>query len=547
MSLLVSIGANIGMSHAPDHSDSPIYQAILTRNKELVECLLENNAVGTSQLQAALRLARENCLDKIIGLLLKKLALDKNGSTLNLGGFRLVEIKPVWIQPSLGLKQEVVGRSHCRRGSLDDVLTEFRRRKNIVESSGTEPVSPSTTELVASTSLVALGLITPVQQPRRSWPMSATRPEGNEGSSEGFAIFSVPARQQEVYKQHTQWTNSSLPHLTSPPISFHHQRTTANRQRHLGVTASRPPNLATVVSSPLLPSKPINLSDNTSMVASVEEAGGNDFMSSVAVSNYNELNGFDEVDNGEAESSDSDAGGIQVRLPHRRHEDVARSATGAKHALFSVMDQFTEPGRRQRGASIIFPVRRGTVTSHDAAFSPRQIHRAAQRSILAKTSSRLSQFLSPLQSSDEGLGSDSCKDSSSLESFTHTAKPPRRIMPVSEHKHSIDKDETDSAPIPVVSTRHSSSSKSWKIISIDISSNELKSLDSLVSQGPAIARALSSLQRMDAKQNLMSNLPRNLFEVASACVFLFCFVCVCVLFGAILSIPLFHWLVLPLV
>ena len=95
---------------------TPIYQAVLTRDKEVVECLLSNNATNRSQIKAGLRLAREHRLDPIIGLLLRALGLDKERRILNLGGFDLIEIKPSWIEPSLGLKSSKY-KSHSRHHS----------------------------------------------------------------------------------------------------------------------------------------------------------------------------------------------------------------------------------------------------------------------------------------------------------------------------------------------------------------------------------------------------------------------------------------------
>ena len=58
---------------------------------------------SAKQLQAALKLARDHHLDDIIGLLLCAISLDKDRRVLNLSGLQLLEIKPAWIRPSLGL------------------------------------------------------------------------------------------------------------------------------------------------------------------------------------------------------------------------------------------------------------------------------------------------------------------------------------------------------------------------------------------------------------------------------------------------------------
>ena len=84
--LLIAIGADINQSKRDDYIDSPIYLAVDTRSKEMVQCLLEVGVDSAKQLQAALNLARDHHLDDIIGLLLCAISLDKDRRVLNLSG-----------------------------------------------------------------------------------------------------------------------------------------------------------------------------------------------------------------------------------------------------------------------------------------------------------------------------------------------------------------------------------------------------------------------------------------------------------------------------
>ena len=105
-----------------DFSDSPIYQAVLSKDREIVEYLLSRNSNNRRHLKHALSLARAFELNDVVGLILKSLGLDRQRRFLNFGGLDLVEIKPSWIYPSLGLRYNTNSlHRHRRHKSLEYV------------------------------------------------------------------------------------------------------------------------------------------------------------------------------------------------------------------------------------------------------------------------------------------------------------------------------------------------------------------------------------------------------------------------------------------
>ena len=93
----------------------------------MVEFLLQN---GVNNVHKALSIARERNLDDIIGLLLEHMTLDRNGDVVNMSGLELQTIKPKWILPSLGVKNNLFV-CHRRKRSLGLVTEALMRRKSI--------------------------------------------------------------------------------------------------------------------------------------------------------------------------------------------------------------------------------------------------------------------------------------------------------------------------------------------------------------------------------------------------------------------------------
>ena len=106
---------------------TPICVAVISRLKPMVELLLD---LGVSNVNAALKLSRELELDEITGILLKNIALDRNGDTVNLSGMELCLVKPQWILPCLGVS-EALRHNHLRRQSFDRIKDLLMRRKSI--------------------------------------------------------------------------------------------------------------------------------------------------------------------------------------------------------------------------------------------------------------------------------------------------------------------------------------------------------------------------------------------------------------------------------
>ncbi len=94
--MLIEIGADVNHAEA---TDTPICLAVQSKNKQMVEFLLQN---GVNNVHKALAISREMKLDEITGLVLEHIGLDRNGDVVNLSGLELKVVKPTWILPSLG-------------------------------------------------------------------------------------------------------------------------------------------------------------------------------------------------------------------------------------------------------------------------------------------------------------------------------------------------------------------------------------------------------------------------------------------------------------
>ena len=106
---------------------TPICLAVHSQMKAMVELLLD---LGASNVHAALKLSRELKLDDITGILLKNIALDRNGDTVNLSGIELRSVKPQWILPCLGVS-ESLRLNRLLQQSSDRIKDLLMRRKSI--------------------------------------------------------------------------------------------------------------------------------------------------------------------------------------------------------------------------------------------------------------------------------------------------------------------------------------------------------------------------------------------------------------------------------
>ena len=121
-------GRGVGREEVGEREEeTPICLAVLSRMKNMVELLLD---LGVSNVHAALKISRELELDDITGILLKCIALDRNGETVNLSGLELRTVKPQWLLPCLGVR-DVLRHNRYHRQSFDRIKDLLMRRKSI--------------------------------------------------------------------------------------------------------------------------------------------------------------------------------------------------------------------------------------------------------------------------------------------------------------------------------------------------------------------------------------------------------------------------------
>ena len=121
-------GRGVGREEVGEREEeTPICLAVLSRMKNMVELLLD---LGVSNVHGALKISRELELDDITGILLKCIALDRNGETVNLSGLELRTVKPQWLLPCLGVR-DVLRHNRYHRQSFDRIKDLLMRRKSI--------------------------------------------------------------------------------------------------------------------------------------------------------------------------------------------------------------------------------------------------------------------------------------------------------------------------------------------------------------------------------------------------------------------------------
>jgi len=98
----------------------------------MVESLLQHNITNVN-VREALKISWELKLDSIAGLLLECIATDRTRDSVNLSGLELTTVKPLWILPSLGLKnlpEAKLRKRHHKQQSLGHVKDFLVRRKS---------------------------------------------------------------------------------------------------------------------------------------------------------------------------------------------------------------------------------------------------------------------------------------------------------------------------------------------------------------------------------------------------------------------------------
>ena len=537
--MLIDIGADVNYSEEEDLSDSPIYQSVVTKDRDIVECLLERNITNRNQIKAAFSLARVFQLDEIIGLLLKKLGLDKQRKHLNWGGFDLVEIKPRWIYPSLGIK-DTQKRGHQRHKSLEHVADMINRREpidNSIQDSFQRFVEQSIENpSVRKTSLGIAGLV--MSSGVGIVPLFAS-PVGN-------------VSQSTEDQAHPNTMPSSSESIRLPSRFL---KSTDRRRNSSG--PSRKPSLPTVISSPLaavksnsMPSIVAGFEGSKESSLDIESGNEQAFLSSIPKEMPDDFidgpgDNEKESEQGLSDDDDDEEEGRE-RMPERRHCTISFSKTGATHVPFSTLERYKQISIDNNSASSItslIKLKEIEEQRPEESASLKQLKRiikypdvhplshghqrtrlaskAAIKRIKTKTDGSgnvlNSGSLSPFYSSDEHCSSAdvdglSLTLSSSKNVGSEVPKSSQEGGPKSPEGADL-VDGPSSAPPPPPPELHV---RPEAIAHFDLSSNKLKSLDSLLTPGHTIVRGLKNLLTLDLKQNSLDGLPEALMKVQHA-------------------------------
>lgn len=518
--MLVAIGADINQSK-DDFTDSPIYLAVDTRSKEMVQCLLEVGVDSMKQLQAALKLARKHNLDDIIGLLLSAIALDKDRRVLNLSGLELLEIKPAWIRPSLGLSQFEDLRTrkrygHQRTSSWDNVLDRIKSK--------TLPMQVGEKEVNSSDDIDDVMEDVP---PPSARPRKQSMPE--KGVTDQMKFLQQRRASLGFLQQQELLGDGSLSIREFAAAAIDSIRPQFMRQRQ-----TRPHARPRSPQPKLVLTRPEPEVQQAPPTETHPKGTERHFSVPVEEETVTSSGGFDEPDRGtfkersvticdpvhDFDSSDDDE--TQAHSPRRRHQSLALgTVTGAQHTNFSALDQIK---RRRQGIIQCDSPKGGSITRQisqllsplisredkTSPVSPSMVRRAAKKTRTKDSKARRRVEFS--SSSDDG--SAEVKPNNKL----HVSTSPYSIT---SKRKSVD--ETDSPGEQKVHRRlprntSSSSTLAMEVeqplVALDISSNSLSSLSSLVQEGPEIAMKLNALRMLDAKQNQLKQVPRALFQVS---------------------------------
>ena len=461
-------------------------------------------------------MARVFELDEIVGLLLKALGLDKQRRFLNLGGLDLVEIKPSWIYPSLGLKMNLNPvRRHRRHKSLEYV-TELIKRRNSVDNS----------------SLALFNISGNVQKSHET--LSKSQKYESEDSVKSLAMAGGVTAMLPTFTDTER--KSPLEHHSNVKST---QVPPRYRQRY-SQGASRPPGLATVISSPLATVKsnsmPIMIDNFESISVEDEKMGllGSAHRSESRDSpDGQEGEGGREVRRDETEWDTDDD--YEDRVPDRRHARTV-SKTGATHVPFSTLakyqrysnvddnptssitnliDQFEQEGTHLAVAQPFYSLdSKVIVQRRESSQGSKLVHRAAIKSMYVKDKTK--KFINSRSSSSDDLAStDNEELSFSLSIDLPKSSPDSSTKQPTEGEDLVDGGSTPASPPPpslsVPSVNIPLQLKT--LMYLDLSSNKLKNLGNLVEDSKKIIKSLKDVATMDLKQNSLTELPVQLLEV----------------------------------
>ncbi len=507
-----------------DFSDSPIYQAVLSKDREIVEYLLSRNSNNRRHLKHALSLARAFELNDVVGLILKSLGLDRQRRFLNFGGLDLVEIKPSWIYPSLGLRYNTNSLHRHRRHKSLEYVTVLINKRNSIDNS----------------SLASFSISNSFQSQQQNSLYSKNDPEKGIKSlmvAGGVAAMMPTFSDTERQLPLEQFNERSIDKIASLPTRY--------RQRH-SQGASRPPGLPTVISSPLatvksnsMPSM-VNNMNNLSFDIEEDSDGLTGRMrrseSRDTPDGQEETGGGGERD--EIESDTFDNG--EERVPERRHTNTL-SETGSTHVLFSTLAKYrkynTDDEHRSNSITTLIDENEndeGDMTvpnpfySLDAArlaqtrqksnyLGAKLVHRAARKSLYLKDKKN---FISSKSTSSDDLASEGLSLSLTLKDTELTTYPPESSTKQPEGNDIVDGGAipplVSPPPPPSLSVSNSSVNVPLKLktlMYLDLSSNKMKDLESLVENNKKIIKSLKDVTTMDLKQNSLTELPLQLIEV----------------------------------
>ena len=495
---------------------------------------------SAKQLQAALKLARDHHLDDIIGLLLCAISLDKDRRVLNLSGLQLLEIKPAWIRPSLGLAPSDDSRGrrksgHQRNKSWDNVLDRIKS-KTIPTPSGEagERVTVSGEKKDSIGDLSPQPMYRKQSVPARVGRETAESPVKERRASLGFSLF------QDSYTSSgglsiSEYAAAAIDSIRQPFKHERHTRTTArpllrsscdesviSPDRMLLQETSLSPEIEPPVTTRLLTQSP------TEEEEEIASSGGHD---EVDASIFKERSStvIGSLSKKESDSSDEES---HAHSPKRRHQSLAlKTVTGAQHCIFSAIDEIRKRGNdtaankgpkfsnTSRSSRQISEILSPQLSRQEkiSPISPRMVRRAAIKSTVAKIKQKRILKKRKVDSSSSGLSSD---DGSDEQKFGSKLSSVSSSSSSSLTKRSVEETDYSNPQSHRRLPRNTSSTSSIilepdrSLLALDISSNNLTSLSSLVQDGPEIAMKLSSLRILDGKQNKLEQLPRALFRVS---------------------------------
>lgn len=535
--MLIDIGADVNAGEEPN---TPICLAVQSQNKEMVQLLLHR---GVNNVQRALTIARELELDDIIGLLLKNIALDKNsGDIVNLSGLELQRLKPQWILPSLGIKNFHVG--HRRTKSLDPMKKLLMRRKSTGSLQDALRAVENGTGMGEPDSRVITKFSENLKPHERHSADSLLNSSArNQIDTEVETLKMFP--QEGTGGFSPVEPEERLIDATVTPVKV-------PKRKHAITTSLQPqgftPSLPTIKGTPT----------HTRRVLK-PESGVEDPEGTTEILSPSELSVCFEV-------SDEDQS-LKVS-PMRRHLQRKNTITGARRLPFISMDRYKQKKNAEDKAETA-----SNASKEEFSFSPKLMMRrlklwkgkGKQKSVFSSdiysrpgspmpviysrgdyygnedshemspplfsssASPRNSMFE---ESPDVGESRNSLSfrerlASSSSSSMVTTPNSPSQMSSRRSsidssfffRRYSIGRDEPDCKTIPEEHPVVETSGNLVKVL--DISSNQLSGLTELVEGGERVFWRLRALERLDLKQNVLRDLPKDLMEV------LLCDVLVC--------------------